>query len=153
MSWKAGIDALCLGLTKTGAIGCEIIILFGEARSRLRDLQARAKRSGHMPPKMRYLAAQALALLEGDLWLDLAMKANASARDLANRLCKRPGVRLAVPTDGNEVFAELPDGVDAQLRAAGASFYPWPDGSHRFVCAWTTSASELAELDAVLTRH
>ena len=42
MSWKAGVDVLCLGLTKTGAIGCEIIILFGEARSRFRDLQARA---------------------------------------------------------------------------------------------------------------
>ncbi len=67
MTWKAGIDVLTFGLTKTGAIGCEIIVLFGQMRAHMEALKARAKRSGHMPPKMRYLAAQGQAMLREDL--------------------------------------------------------------------------------------
>ena len=143
LSWKAGVDVLTLGLTKTGAMGCEIIILFGEARSKLPELQARAKRSGHMPPKMRYLAAQAEALLTGGLWLELAAHANKMARQLANALCAVPGTTLAYPTDGNEVFVHLPEGLAEKLTTAGAKFYPWPGGSHRFVCSWATQQGEI----------
>ncbi|MEO1568948.1 MAG: beta-eliminating lyase-related protein [Pseudomonadota bacterium] len=152
ISWRAGVDVLTLGLTKTGAMGCEIILLFGKARERFMDLRARAKRSGHMPPKMRFLAAQALALLENGLWLELAAHANASARYLSGVLCAHPGVSLAHPTDGNEVFVSLPDGLAGQLQAAGARFYPWPGGSHRFVCAWTTSEQDIDALRPALSR-
>lgn len=143
LTWKAGVDVLTLGLTKTGAIGCEIIVLFGEARSKLPELQARAKRSGHMPPKMRYLAAQAEALLKDGLWLTLATHANAMARQLANILCAIPGTTLAYPTNGNEVFVNLPEGLAQKLETAGTRFYPWPGGSHRFVCSWATTQAEI----------
>ena len=143
LTWKAGIDVLTLGLTKTGAIGCEIIILFGDAREKLRELQARAKRSGHMPPKMRFLAAQAEAMLNGDLWLQLAEHANHAAKQLANALCAIPGSTLACPVDGNEVFVHLPDGYADKLVAAGTKFYPWPGGSYRFVCSWATTQDEI----------
>ncbi|MEM1087118.1 MAG: beta-eliminating lyase-related protein [Pseudomonadota bacterium] len=151
MTWKAGVDVVTLGLTKTGAIGCEIIILFGEMRSHYRDLLARAKRSGHMPPKMRFLAAQAEALLTDGLWLELASTANARAREFANIICSAPGVSLAHSVDGNEIFAVLPQGVEAKLRAAGGIFYPWIEGSHRFVCSWATPQSDLDALRAALT--
>jgi len=146
MSWQAGIHALTLGLTKTGAIGCEIILLFGPARARFADLRARAKRAGHMPPKMRFLAAQALAMFEGGLWLELAGTANQRARMLANTLCARPGVRLASPVEGNEVFVSLPGELETDLRQRGARFYPWPGGLCRFVCSWATEESEIAAL-------
>ncbi len=149
MSWRAGVDALCLGLTKTGAIGCEIILLFGPAREQFDALKARAKRAGHMPPKMRYLAAQALAMLEDDLWLELAGEANRRARQLANALCAEAGVRLAYPVDGNEVFVALPAELEASLRQRGAAFYPWPGGLSRFVCSWVTRE---AEIEALLAR-
>lgn len=148
MTWRAGVDVLCLGLTKTGAIGCEIVILFGEARAKYAELQARAKRSGHMPPKMRYLAAQALALLEDGFWLDLAAGANRKARQLANALCAPGDVTLAYPVDGNEVFVHLPAGRAEALSAKGAKFYPWPGGSHRFVCSWTSTDEDI---DALIT--
>lgn len=138
MSWRAGVDALSLGLTKTGAMGCELIVLFGAAREHYGELLARAKRAGHMPAKLRFLSAQALALLEGELWLELAGTANARARALADALDQHVGTQLAYPVDGNEVFARLsPDLADA-LQQAGARFYPWPGGLHRFVCAWST---------------
>lgn len=151
MTWKAGIDVLTLGLTKTGAIGCEIIILFGQMRAQFDALKARAKRSGHMPPKMRFLAAQATAMLDDGLWLKLAENANASAKTLANLLCAQAGVSLAYPTDGNEVFATLPLALEAKVKQAGVKCYPWPGGSYRFVCSWATPQSDLDGLRDLLT--
>ena len=150
MTWKAGVDVLTLGLTKTGAIGCELIILFGAARSKYAELQARAKRSGHMPPKMRFLAAQAEAMFEGGLWLQLAATANHRASTLADLLVDQPGADLACPTEGNEVFAYLPPELAATFNAGGVRFYPWPDGSYRFVCSWATPEADLTALKALL---
>ena len=152
MSWKAGVDVLTLGLTKTGAIGCEIILLFGSMRDRFEALKARAKRSGHMPPKMHFLAAQAEAMLKKGLWLDLARQANAAATELANILCAQPGVSLAYPVDGNEVFAVLPAAVEALIKNAGVKCYPWPGGSYRFVCSWATPQSDLNVMRALFAK-
>ncbi|MEX1249667.1 MAG: beta-eliminating lyase-related protein [Hyphomonas sp.] len=151
MSWKAGIDVLTLGLTKTGAMGCEIILLFGKARDKMQELRIRAKRAGHMPAKMRYLSAQAEAMLTGGLWLELAGHANAMAQELAGAFTEA-GVDLAYPPDGNEVFALLGAQDGEALKAAGARFYAWPGGSSRFVCSWATSPEEIAVLRAVLNR-
>ncbi len=149
MTWRAGVDVLCFGATKNGAVGCEAIILFGAARQRAHDLKIRAKRAGHMPPKMRFLAAQMSAYLKDGLWLQLARRANTSATNLATALT-RAGAELAHPVDGNEVFAHLPEGMADRLSAAGATFYPWIDGSHRFVCSWATEPSEIDAFAAYL---
>ncbi len=149
LSWRAGVDVMSFGATKNGAIGCEAILLFGSARQRLGDLRARAKRAGHMPPKMRYLAAQMCAYLKDGLWLDLARHANAAAQDLSRTLIAKGG-ELAHPLDGNEVFIHLPPGMAKRLSAAGASFYPWMDGSYRFVCSWATKPEDIAALAAAL---
>lgn len=152
MTWQAGIDVLTLGLTKTGAIGCEIIILFGEMRQHFDVLKARAKRSGHMPPKMRFLAAQAVAMLSDGLWLDLAANANQKANQLADLLCAHRGVSLAYPTDGNEVFANLPEPIEAAIKAGGVSCYPWPGGSYRFVTHWATPDRDLDAIRSLLAK-
>lgn len=150
MSWQAGIDVLTFGLTKTGGMGCELILLFGEMRAKFAELQARAKRAGHMPPKMRYIAAQAEAMLTDGLWLTLAETANTQATRLADALCALLGVSIAHPVDGNEVFIVLPDEIAARLQTAGAKFYPWPGGCYRFVCAWSTSDAEMDALVAAI---
>ena len=151
MSWKAGVDVLTLGLTKTGAIGCEIILLFGRAKSKGQELRARAKRAGHMPPKMRFLAAQAIALLDADLWLALSRHANAMAQKLAAVLIE-DGHALAWPVEGNEVFAMLDEQTVFRLQEDGGLFYEWPGGASRFVCSWATTDEEIAALKASLTR-
>lgn len=149
MSWMSGVDVLTLGLTKTGATGCEIILLFGKARAKIQELRVRAKRSGHMPAKMRFLAAQAEAMLSGGLWLKLAGHSNKMASMLARGLEQR-GIHLAYPCAGNEVFAMLPEGVAGKLKAAGGKFYAWPGGATRFVCSWTTQEDEISALIAAL---
>lgn len=143
------VDVLSLGFTKTGAMGCELICLFGDAQGRFDDLLARAKRAGHLPPKMRYISAQALALLGNDVWLQLARQANDAALMLADKLVQRFGASLAHAVEGNEVFAYLPDDVSAKLFASGLKAYPWADGSVRFVCHWATSKAEIGKLDQI----
>ena len=147
MTWRRGVDVLCMGATKNGALAAEAVILFGEARAHLPKLQARQKRAGHMLPKMRYVAAQLDAWLAEDLWLRLAREANAAGTALADGLSALDGVVLAQPCDGNEVFLRLDPEMAERLRAAGAGFYAWPDGSARFVASWCTSE---AEIEAVL---
>jgi len=147
LTWKAGVDALCFGATKNGALGAEAVILFPPVIDRFEELQARQKRAGHMAPKMRFLAAQFEAWLADDLWLDLARSANARARALSEGLGVLDGVEVLHPVKGNEVFARLPEALGDRLKAAGAGFYQWPDGSCRFVTSWCT---EEAEVEALL---
>lgn len=123
MSWKAGIDVLSFGATKNGALACEAVIFFDPAKAE--SLPYRRKRSGHTLSKGRFLGAQMIAYLENGHWLDLARTANAHARQLAEGLAKVPGVRLAWPSQANEIFVILPGAIDAALKAAGALYYDW----------------------------
>ena len=148
LTWKAGVDVLCFGATKNGALGAEAVVLFPAVMDRFEALQARQKRGGHMAPKMRFMAAQFEAWLEDDLWLDLAGTANARATDLAAGLAALPGVDILHPVDGNEVFARISAPIAARMRAAGAGFYQWPDGSARLVTSWCTEVSEIEALIA-----
>ncbi|WP_233128246.1 low specificity L-threonine aldolase [Maricaulis sp. W15] len=144
LTWKAGIDALCFGATKNGALGAEAVILFPSVMDRFEELQARQKRAGHMAPKMRFMAAQFDAWLADDLWLDLARTANDRARALAAGFRNIDGAEVLHPVDGNEIFVRLDDALAARLRSAGAQFYQWPDGSARFVTSWCTTEAEIA---------
>jgi len=149
MSWQSGADILCLGATKNGALGAEAIILFGDARAKLPELQVRQKRSGHMGPKTRYIAAQLMAWLEGDLWLELAGTANKAAADVSNIL-RKAGADIIHPVDGNEVFARLDDALSNRMQESGVGFYQWPDGSARFVASWSTSDEEIRDFERVV---
>ena len=73
-----------------------------------------------------------------------------AALKLAATLMAQPGVHLVTKPGGNEVFARLPEGLAETLMAAGAKFYPWPDGSHRFVCSWATDDDEISAVATVM---
>ncbi len=149
MTWRAGVDVLSFGFTKNGAMGAEAVVLFGQHAKLFSSLEARRKRSGHMPPKQRYISAQVLAMLDNDLWLNLARHANAMASQLAEGF-ERSGAVLKHPVQGNEIFVCLKEGQETQLRAAGAQFYGWLDGSARFVTSWHTDPSDIQRALAAL---
>ena len=114
MTWRAGVDILTFGATKNGALACEAVVFFDPARAE--NFAFQRKRGGHTLSKGRFLGAQMEAYLADGLWLRLAERANASARRLSRALAATPGVRLAWPTDANEVFVVAPNA----LVAAGA---------------------------------
>jgi threonine aldolase len=150
VTWRAGVDALSLGLTKTGAISAEALLVFGQARSPAAAYLR--KRAGHLFSKQRYLSAQVAAMLAGGLWLDLASHANAMARLLAD-IMTGSGVKLVHPVEGNEVFVHLLQTQASELTAAGIGFYPWAvagDDIYRFVTCWQTSPADMDTVKQVL---
>lgn len=123
MTWKAGVDALCLGATKNGAVAAEAVVLFDPERAW--EFQLRRKRGGHLFSKMRYLSAQVDAYLKGGLWLRLAAHSNTMADRLAAGMRDIPGVRLTNTVDANMIFPEIRLDQHRRLQAAGARYYPW----------------------------
>ena len=140
--WEACQDAAALsfGMIKNGGMSAEALVFFDRG---LADVaRYRRKRAGHLQSKGRYLAAQLLAMLEGDLWLQNARHANAAAQELA-------GVaqdRLLHPVEANEVFLRLTAPEREALRAQGFSFYDWGDESARLVTAWNSQTEHVTAL-------
>jgi threonine aldolase len=146
---NAGVDALSFGFVKNGGLGAEAIVLFGEARDEMLvdTVRRMRKRAGHLQSKGRYLAAQILALLDGDLWLDNARAANAAATELA----VAAGDRLIHPVEADEVFLVVAPAEAAALRTAGFDFYDWnapagTPGAARLVTAWNSDPAHVAAL-------
>ena len=96
----AGVDVLSFGGTKNGMMYGEAVVF---CRPELAD-NARAvrKQLAQLPSKARFISAQLLALLEGDLWLQLATHANAMAALLATKVAEVPGVQLVAPPGGQQ---------------------------------------------------
>jgi threonine aldolase len=120
MTWRSGVDVLSFGATKGGALAAEAVLIFDPERAKF--FAERRKRAGHLLSKHRFLAAQMAAYLADDLWLALARHANTMADRLAWEL-KAVGLPPVWPVEANLVFVALPRGLDAKLRAAGASYY------------------------------
>jgi threonine aldolase len=130
LTWRAGVDALSFGFVKNGGMNAEVLVFF---RPELADgIDYRRKRAGLLLSKGRFLAAQILAMLDGDLWIENARAANAAARLIADAA----GDRLVHPVEANEVFIRLSAQEAADLRALGFDFYDWGVGEARLVTSW-----------------
>lgn len=155
LTWRAGVDLLSLGGTKNGCMGAEAVIIFDPAKSM--EFEYRRKRGGHLFSKHRYLAAQILAWLDGDLWLKLAGHANQMAHELASGLVNLADVSIVHRVETNGVFITLPKAEARRLAQAGASFHEWPcadlepgHSSLRLICGWDTEAEDVARFLSVL---
>lgn len=127
LTWRAGVDVLCLGASKNGALMAEAIVFFD--LSLAQDFAYRVKRAGQMAAKARLFGAQFCAWLQDDHWLALARQANDVAARLGQALQALPGARVVWPVQANEVFAVMPTALAQALRAQGAVFYDWPEHS------------------------
>ena len=145
LTWRAGVDVLSFGFVKNGGMNAEALVFFDPARAeavpRLR------KRAGHLLSKGRYLAAQLLAMLDGDVWLANARAANASARTLADAAGAE---RLVHPVEANELFVRMTAAEDAAIRAQGFDFYDWAPGEVRLVTSWDQDMDAVARLASAI---
>lgn len=147
LTWKAGVDVITLGTTKSGSFGAETIVSFTPRFNTA--LAFLRKRSGHFAPKSRFLGAQIEAYVENDLWLNNARHANRAARRMADGLVAIPGVTLIHPAEGNQVFASMPEALGDALVAAGCKFqrnWRLHPRHHRFVCSWATADAEVQQM-------
>jgi threonine aldolase len=134
------VDSLAFGFIKNGGMGAEAVVLFNPESAAL--VRYRRKRAGHLQCKGRYLAAQILAMLDGDLWLENARHANAAAQEVASGC----GARLMHPVEANELFVTLTSDERAALREQGFEFYDWGVKAARFVTAWDTRDEDAVAL-------
>lgn len=136
ITWRLGVDALCLGSTKLGAPVGDAVVFFDRALAE--EFDYRCKQAGQLASKMRYLAAPWVGMFETDAWLKHARHANACAKRLAAGF-ESLGLTLAFEPQVNGVFVSMPDELVAALHERGWHFYGFIGGSQRFMCSWATT--------------
>ncbi|MGC8626464.1 MAG: threonine aldolase family protein [Acidimicrobiales bacterium] len=144
---STGVDAVTFGGTKNG-------LVYGEALVLLRPELAVAarfarKQAGQLASKMRFIAAQFSALLEGGLWLANAAHANDMARRLAGLVKDLPQVQLVRGVEVNSLFVRLPEALMRQLQE-WSFFWTWDidDNLARWMTSFATSEQDLARFSA-----
>jgi threonine aldolase len=147
-----GVDLLSFGGTKNGLLGAEaVVVLDPQASTGLTYLR---KMNMQLASKMRFISAQLVALLEGDLWLRSAQHANAMAQRLHDGVAGLPGVTVVRPVQSNAVFAVLAPEVADRLRER-FRFYDWDraTGEVRWMCAFDTTEADVDAFVDALTQE
>ena len=142
MTTEAGVDVMTFGGTKNGMLGGEAVLFLDPAlASRAQYVR---KSVTQLPSKMRFVAAQFNALLEGDLWLAIAGHANRMASELHTAVSDVAGVDPGPPPVVNSVFAVLPPAAIARLQA-WSFFWDWDRSRHqvRWMTAWDTHPGDV----------
>jgi threonine aldolase len=154
----AGVDVLSFGGTKNGMmLGECIVVLNPKASTGLTYLR---KLNMQLSSKMRFISAQLIALLEGDLWHRNADHANAMAARLRGSLEEAiadgsiTGLSFSQPTQANAIFAVLPAGVADRVREA-YRFYDWnpATGEVRWMCGFDTTPDDVDAFVDALTKE
>lgn len=145
----AGVDVLTFGGTKNGMLGGEAVVFLDPELAR-RALYMR-KVLTQLPSKMRFIAAQFMALLRDDLWLRNAEHSNAMADALFDGVSGLPGVVVERPRV-NSLFPTLPQRLIGPLRD-WSFFWDWDVAKHqvRWMTAWDTTADDVARFVAGVT--
>ena len=151
ISWSIGVDVLCFGGTKNGAAAAELVIFFKKELSR--EFDYRLKQAGQLASKSRFLAAQWIALLTGNVWFGNAKHANTMARKLAERLRASTKIDIVLPVEANAVFVRLSAQLADRLNSRGWHFYKFiqPD-VYRLMCSWATTDADIEQLVGDLLR-
>jgi threonine aldolase len=145
----AGVDVVTFGGTKNGLLGAEaVVFLEVELAARAKYLR---KTSTQLSSKMRFLAAQFLALLDGDLWYRNAAAANEMAMRLYSGVASLPDVTVAAPAV-NSLFPVLP-ADSAHVLRNWSFFWDWEPsiGQVRWMTSWDTTGEDIERFVAGVT--
>jgi threonine aldolase len=146
----AGVDIVSFGGTKNGLLFGEAIVVLQPAVST--GLTFLRKMNMQLASKMRFVSAQLIALLEGELWITSARHANEMAGRLAAAVGDLPGVHITQPVQANAVFAIIDPAVAERLRRK-FRFYDWnpATGEVRWMCAFDTTPDDIDTFAAAVT--
>ncbi|MEZ5071707.1 MAG: low specificity L-threonine aldolase [Bacteroidales bacterium] len=146
---EAGVDILSFGGTKNGMMYGEAVVFFHPSLAQ--EFKYIRKQGMQLASKMRYISAQFLAYLDGDLWLHNARHANAMGAYLARQVRDIPGVVLTQEPRANAVFARIPGEIIPSLQQE-FFFYVWDETTHevRWMCSFDTTREDVEEFAALL---
>ena len=146
----AGVDVLTFGGTKNGLLGGEEVVHLRPELAR-RALYLR-KQVTQLASKMRFVAAQFLALLADDLWIRLAGHANDMTAALYSATRDVPGVEHEAVPAVNSLFPVLAPDLIEPLRK-WSFFWDWDATRHqvRWMTAWDTTPEDVTAFTAGVT--
>ena len=138
----AGVDVLSFGGTKNGMMFGEAICFLGPGLSD--NFMYIRKQGMQLASKMRFISAQFIAYLEGDLWKRNAQHANDMANIMARKLADVKGIRITQEVQSNGIFVIIPGAVAAEVQKH-YFFYPWDEktSEYRLMTSWDTEESDI----------
>ena len=150
LTTEAGVDVVSLGGTKNGMVLGEAVVFLAPALAE--GAKYLRKQTLQLASKGRYLAAQFVAMFEGDLWRRNATHANEMAARLAGHLREIPAVTITQRVQANGVFASMPREAADQVRARWP-FYTWDESKReeRLMCSWDTTGEEVDAFASALS--
>jgi len=145
----AGVDILSFGGTKNG-------MMYGEAVCFLRPgitsgFKFLRKQGMQLASKMRFIAAQYIAYLTGDLWKECAAHSNTMAKELEKRLREIGGVTITQKVESNGIFIIMPPEV-AERISKEYFFYSWNEqlSEYRLMTSWDTTSDDVNQFADLL---
>jgi threonine aldolase len=137
----AGVDIVSFGGTKIGALAAEAVVVLNPSLAH--GLPFLRKTSMQLSSKMRFVSAQLIAIVGGDLWKRNGEHANAMAQRLHTGLANL-GVEIPNPTQANAVFPIFTEAQTAALQEH-YRFYVWnyATGQVRLMCSWDTTVEDV----------
>ena len=151
LTWKVGVDALSFGTTKNGTMGAEAALYFGEGDDK--GFIYRLMRSGHLKSKSRFIAAQIIAYLDDDHWLENAKHANQMAEKLAVVIERSSAIQFQYPQQSNVMFVKMKQELDMALQDAGFIYFSSDESplvGARFVTAFSMKKNEIDRMIEVI---
>lgn len=149
MTAGCGVDIMSFGGTKNGLMIGEAVLIFNNELKKYAAYYQ--KQTAQLFSKNRFIAAQFIALLTDNLWLDMASHANKMAKLLREETAKIQGVSFTQPTDANAVFAVIPSELVKPLQDR-FRFYVWDErtGELRWMCSFDTTEQEVHDFAGFL---
>lgn len=138
----AGVDVLTFGGTKNGMMVGEAVIFFNAELAK--NFKYIRKQGMQLASKMRFIAAQFIALLMDELWLRNARHANQMAQRLYERIKNISNLKITQPVQANVIFASLPKPAIEKLQQH-YRFYVWNDAISevRWMTAFDTMEQDI----------
>ncbi|MCR5041284.1 MAG: low specificity L-threonine aldolase [Clostridia bacterium] len=145
-------DAFTIGGTKVGALCGEAVVFAG---GRLPEhFLTSVKKRGALLAKGRLVGVQFDALFTDGLYFRIGRKAIDAAEKMKEIFASH-GLETNIDSPTNQQFVMLGDDLMERLsKRVAFGFWEKPDDAHtvvRFATSWSTTESDLAELDAALS--
>ena len=161
MTTDCGVDCLSFGGTKNGLLMGESAVILNPKLDV--ELKYRRKQMAQLCSKMRFMAVQFEAYLNGErrtengelvpLWRSNAEHSNRMAQLLYRELQDVPQVKVMYPVQVNSVFAQLPRDVWTALQQE-YFFYDWDEAENvvRWMCSFDTTEEDIHNFVAALRK-
>lgn len=132
-------DAFYIGGTKNGALFGEALVICNDSLKA--DIRHLIKQKGALLAKGRALGIQFYELFKGDLFFELARRANETAGIMRAAIAGE-GFEFLTDSPSNQIFPILPDGLIEKLKQE-YQFYIWSkmgggNSCIRLVTSWAT---------------